>query len=349
MFSRTRKKLQFCDDSDFYETEMNKRLAYLFVAVVLLAAIVYTPRRYEPLQYVDRQSGNLVTEQVPGEKWLLWLYGNPVGELTLEALAKRKFVSVLYGRIMDAPRSKKKISPFIREYHIDTSIFQQEDYKTFNDFFTRRLKPAARPIDRDSLVIVSPADGKLMAYPHLDKQDFIIKGIRFNLSSFLRDSSLAGKYDHGSMIVIRLAPTDYHRFHFPLDGQILTEVPVEGYYYSVNPIALRKKTGLLWENRRDYALIATTRFDTVVMAEVGAAMVGTIIQTYHGNKAVKGAEKGYFKFGGSTIVLFFKPYILKIDHDLVVNTSNNLETAVHMGEKIGAMAVPVFREAITKQ
>ena len=188
-----------------------------------------------------------------------------------------------------------------------------------------------------------------MAYPHLDKQDFIIKGIRFNLSSFLRDSSLAGKYDHGSMIVIRLAPTDYHRFHFPLDGQILTEVPVKGYYYSVNPIALRKKTGLLWENRRDYALNATTRFDTVVMAEVGAAMVGTIIQTYHGNKAVKGAEKGYFKFGGSTIVLFFKPYILKIDHDLVVNTSNNLETAVHMGEKIGAMAVPVFREAITKQ
>ncbi|HHJ09442.1 MAG TPA: phosphatidylserine decarboxylase [Bacteroidetes bacterium] len=318
--------------------------------MVLLAAIVYTPRRYEPVQYVDRQNGNLVTEQIPGEKWLLWLYGNPVGELTLEALAKRKFVSELYGRIMDSPRSKKKIAPFIREYHIDTSICQKKDYKTFNDFFTRRLKPAARPVDRDSLVIVSPADGKLMAYPYLDKQDFIIKGIRFNLYSFLRDSSLARKYDNGSMVMIRLAPTDYHRFHFPVNGTVISEKPVKGFYYSVNPIALRKKIYLLWENRRDYTLIATIPFDTVVMAEVGAAMVGNIIQTYHGNKVVKGEEKGYFKFGGSTIVLLFKPHILKIDHDLVINTSNNLETAVHMGERIGAMvkrSEPLTREAGT--
>ena len=318
---------------------MNRRLAYLFGAVILLVVIVYTPRKYPPVQYVDRQTGNIVTEQIPAEKWLLWLYGNPAGELALESVVKRKFVSSLYGRMMDSPRSKRKIAPFIREYHIDTSICIKQDYKTFNDFFTRKLKPSARPVDRNPVALVSPGDGKLLAYSDVYNQDFIIKGFRFDLYSFLRDSLIARKYDHGSMVVVRLAPTDYHRFHFPLDGTVLSQVPVKGFYYSVNPIALRKNARIFCENRRDYAVIATARFDTIVMVEVGAAMVGSVIQTYHGRQAVKGAEKGYFKFGGSSIVLLFKPHVLKIDRDLMINSSNGLETSVHVGEKIGTVVI----------
>ncbi len=327
---------------------MNKRLLYVFAGVVLLAAVVYTPRNNEPVRYVERQSGSIVTEQVPGERWLLWLYDNPAGELTLEALVKRKFVSAIYGKMMDSPRSKKKIIPFVTEYHIDTTIFLRKNYRTFNEFFIRKIRPSARPVDRDSLTVVSPGDGKLLVFNDPGSHDFLVKGIRFDLYSFLWDSLLARKYDHGSMVVIRLAPTDYHRFHFPVDGTVVSETPVEGYYYSVNPIALRKKTDLLWENKRDYTLIATAFFDTVVMAEVGATMVGSIVQTYSGKRVTKGEEKGYFKFGGSSIVLLFKPYTFKADRDLLVNSANFLETQICMGERIGRVfprREPEIREA----
>ncbi len=315
---------------------MNKRLVHLFAVALLLVVIVYVPRQREPVAYVDRQSGDLVTEKIPGEKWLLWLYDNPAGRLTLEALVKRKIVSAMYGRMMDSPRSARKIKPFIRDYNIDLSICQKQDFRTFNDFFTRKLKPEDRPVDRDSGVVVSPDDGRLMAYQDLNDQDFIIKGMRFDVAAFLQDTLLARKFRHGSLIVVRLAPVDYHRFHFPVDGTVILRKPIEGTYYSVNPLALRKKVRLLCENKRDYTIISSSGlFGTVVMAEVGATMVGSIIQTFQGDKVVRGEEKGYFKFGGSAVVLMFEKGTVVIDRDLLINTSNHLETYIHMGERIG--------------
>lgn len=314
---------------------MNKRLVHLFAVVLLLVVIVYVPRQREPIEYVDRQSGDLVTEKIPGEKWLLWLYDNPAGQLTLEALVKRKIVSTIYGRMMDSPRSARKIGPFVREYNIDLSICQTHDFRTFNDFFTRKLKPEDRPVDRDSGVVVSPDDGRLLAYQDMNDQDFIIKGMRFDIATFLQDTLLARKFKHGSLIVIRLSPSDYHRFHFPVDGTVVLEKPIKGTYYSVNPLALRKKAGLLCENKRDYTIIYSGLFGTVVMAEVGATLVGSIIQTFQGASVVRGEEKGYFKFGGSTVVLLFEQGTIIIDRDLLINTSNHLETYVHMGERIG--------------
>ncbi len=318
---------------------LNKRLAAYLAVLLLIFVVTYVPPEKEPVQYVDRASGDLITEQIPGERWLLWLYDNPAGELTLNALVKRKFVSELYGRRMDKPGSVKKIRPFVREYHIDLSICRDTLFDSFNDFFTRRLKPSARPVDPDPMVLVSPADGKLLAYQDLSGEDFIVKGYRFDLLSFLQDTSLAHEFAGGSMVVVRLAPVDYHRFHFPADGTILYEKKLDGTYYSVNPLALRKKVELLCENERSYTVMDADRFGKMIMAEVGATLVGSIIQTCMGPRVVKGEEKGYFKFGGSSVILFFRRGTVRIDDDLLLNTSNHLETAVKMGEHIG-VALP---------
>ncbi len=289
----------------------------------------------DPIQYYERESGQIKTEKVAGEKWLVWLYYNPIGEATLWALAKRKLVSTIYGNMMDRTSSAKKIHPFIEDFDIDMSVAQEQEFKNFNDFFTRKLKDDARPIDTSTNIVVSPADGKILAYADISNSDFIIKGKRFDVSSFLDNPDLAQKYHDGALLIIRLAPVDYHRFHFPVSGNLSQNKKIEGDYYSVNPFALRKKAEIFCLNKREYTILSNPLFGDVIMAEVGATMVGSIEQTFKGSSVNKGEEKGYFKFGGSTVVLLFEKSKIHIDEDLLINTAKGYETTVKMGERIG--------------
>lgn len=309
----------------------------LLAAIAILALYPLPPQT--PIQYYDRQSGLLKTEKVAGEKWLVWLYNNPVGEATLWALAKRKIVSSVYGSRMDRPSSAKQIQPFIEEFDIDMSTAQKQEFSSFNDFFTRKLKDNARPVDTNSTVTVSPADGKILAYANISNSDFIIKGYRFDIFSFLDNAQLAQKYLDGTLVIIRLAPFDYHRFHFPISGSVSPTTRIDGDYYSVNPLALRKMTEIFCQNKREFTIISNPLFGDVVMAEVGATMVGSIVQTYTGNFAKKGEEKGYFKFGGSTVVLLFEKDKIRIDEDLLNNTNKGYETEIKEGERIGVAMV----------
>lgn len=308
--------------------------------IILLLTIIIIPALFplapkDPIKYCERESGKIKTEKVAGEKWLLWLYYNPVGEATLWALVKRKLVSTVYGKMMDRASSVKKIDPFIEDFDIDMSIAREEEFKSFNDFFIRKLKDDARPVNEGTNIVVSPADGKILAYADISNSDFIIKGKRFDLSSFLDNPDLAQKYYAGSLLIIRLAPADYHRFHFPVSGLLSQNKMIEGGYYSVNPFALRKKAEILCLNKREYTIISNPHFGDIVMAEVGATMVGSIEQTFKGDYVKKGEEKGYFKFGGSTVVLIFEYGRISIDEDLLVNTSKGYETTIKMGERIG--------------
>lgn len=318
-------------------------LMALPAALVILALYPLPPQA--PIRYYDRQSGLLKTEKVAGEKWLVWLYENPVGEATLWALAKRKVVSSLYGNRMDLPSSANKIQPFVKEFGVDLSAAQKQDFNSFNDFFTRKLKSDARPVDTSETVVVSPADGKLLAYAPIGSSDFIIKGYRFDLFTFLQNDPLARKYLDGILVVIRLAPPDYHRFHFPVSGTISPITRIEGDYYSVNPLALRKMAGIFCLNKREYTLISNPVFGDVVMAEVGATMVGSIVQTHAGDSADKGEEKGYFKFGGSTVVLLFEKNRIRIDDDLLEHSRKGYETSVRTGERMGES---VIRPAVSQ-
>jgi phosphatidylserine decarboxylase len=317
--------------------KINKKILILILLGLLVGLAFYPSPNPSPNKYVERSSGIIKTEKVLGEKWLTWLYNNPVGEATMFTLVKRKFFSSLYGNMMDSPYSAKKILPFIEEYNIDINIAQNQEFNSFNEFFTRKLKNDARPINNDSNIVISPADGKILAYSNISNSNFIIKGYRFDVRTFLDDTNLAKKYKSGSLVVIRLAPYDYHRFHFPVNGKILSPTLIDGDLYSVNPMALRQMADIFLLNKREYTIISTKQFGDVIMAEVGATMVGSIIQTYTGDNILKGKEKGYFKFGGSTVVLLFEENKIIIDSDLLKNTENGLETEVKMGERIASL------------
>jgi len=323
-------------------TKTKKRWGIILIVLAVIAILAFYPVPPQaPIQYYARESGLLKTEKVAGEKWLVWLYNNPVGEATLWALAKRKGISSMYGTRMDSPSSKKKIQPFVEEFDIDMSIAQKQEFNSFNDFFTRKLKDSARPVDTNSTVTVSPADGKILAYADISNSNFIIKGYRFDIYSFLNNAGLAQKYLDGTLVIIRLAPPDYHRFHFPISGSVSPITRIDGDYYSVNPLALRKMAEIFCLNKREFSIITNPLSGDVVMAEVGATMVGSIAQTYTGNFVKKGEEKGYFKFGGSTVVLLFEKNKIRIDDDLLINTLKGYETVIKVGERIGvAMITP---------
>jgi phosphatidylserine decarboxylase len=323
------------------KTQKRWGLILLLLAVIVILALYPLPPQ-APIRYYDRQSGLLKTEKVAGEKWLVWLYNNPVGEATMWMLANRKVVSAVYGNKMDRPSSTQNIHPLVEELDIDMSTAQKQEFSSFNDFFTRKLKKDARPVDTSSTVAVSPADGKILAYANIGKSDFIIKGYRFDIASFLNNARLAQKYLDGTLVIIRLAPFDYHRFHFPVGGSVSPNTLIDGDYYSVNPLALRKMAEIFCLNKREFTVISNPLFGDVVMAEVGATMVGSIVQTYPGTVVKKGEEKGYFKFGGSTVVLLFEKNKIRLDEDLLINTLKGYETVIRQGKRIGVSIISPY-------
>lgn len=289
------------------------------------------------IKFIDRRSGNVITETPPGEVFLKLLYNNPFGKMTLLPIAKRKFLSAWYGKKMNKPSSVKKIKGFVKQ--LDINIEEAEKpisaFTTFNDFFYRKLKPSARPIENG---FTSPGDGKMLAFESIaDIHDFFIKGRKFTLKEFLGNEELAEKHKDSSLIILRLAPNDYHRYHFPYDGTPSEMTKIKGDYFSVSPYALASNfTKVFCENKREYCILSSEEKGEIIVAPVGATMVGTIIETYKPNSKIKkGDEMGYFAFGGSTIVLLVNKDKLTIDADIINNTKNRIETFVKMGEKIG--------------
>lgn len=295
--------------------------------------------KFEPIKYLERKTGEILVEKVPAERFLKFLYYNPFGELPLELVVKRKFLTEYYGKKMDKESSKKNIEPFIQEMKIDILEAKKrvDEFTSFNDFFYRELKEGARVIDKGEESIVSPADGKILVFENIESSSkFFVKGDKFTLKEFFNDENLAKKYEDGIFMIIRLAPVDYHRFHFPADGLIGKSTLINGDYYSVSTHAIRKNFRIFCQNKREYSILKSKNFGDIAIFEVGATMVGGIKQTYTPDTEVKkGAEKGYFYFGGSTCILVFEKDKVRIDKDLFENTKKGIETKVYMGEKIG--------------
>lgn len=290
------------------------------------------------IKYFDRETNLINTEKVAGERYLKWLYENPIGLGLLEMLVKRKFFSYFYGKLQDTSWSTRKIQPFIKDYDIDMSDYKlsAREFKSFNDFFYRELKEGARPIASDPGSLISPADGRLLAFDNINIKELVqVKGSTYSLSQFIGDIELAEAYQGGACFIIRLCPLDYHRFHFPAAGVAENSREITGDYYSVNPIALSKIAEIYCRNKRQLTIFNSEDFNDILLIEVGATCVGSIVQTYCPNdKLAKGEEKGYFKFGGSTVIMFLKPNTIRIDQDLLDNTLRGIETRVKMGTGI---------------
>lgn len=310
----------------------------MIVIIAFLAYFVfYKKELIKEIKYVNRKTGTIEIEKVAGESYLKWLYYNPVGKLAVKTIVKNKFLSEYYGRQMDKEESKYKIPDFVVKFDINLDESEKKYFDSFNDFFVRKLKPEARPIDISMNSVVSPADGKILAFPDLKETDnFFVKGKEFDLKKFFQGKDIYKKFEKGTMIIVRLCPTDYHRYHFPVDGFVKNDIKIDGDYLSVSPYAVKQNIDIYFNNKRSYAEIETKESGTVVMAEIGATMVGSILQTFTENsKIVKGQEKGYFEFGGSTVILFFEKDKIKVDGDILNNSKNGLETQIYMGEKIG--------------
>ena len=293
----------------------------------------------EPIRYFHRAKKTIETEQIYGESWLRWTYESGLGGMALNLFVKRVLLSRYYGWRMNWKFSAQKILPFIAQYDLDVDEFAKGpfSFKTFNQFFYRALKPGARPVAPGDTVAVLPADGRHLAFQNVDATDgFYAKGQKFSLGSFLGDASLAGQFVGGPMLISRLCPVDYHRFHFPVAGQPGEPRLINGALYSVSPIALRRNLAYLWENKRMVTLVDSPQFGRVAVCEIGATMVGTIAQTFvPGRLVAKGDEKGLFKFGGSCVVTLFQPGKIKFDADLLEHSAQQREVYAKMGERLG--------------
>ena len=308
--------------------------------IIFASAIVTTnPKTSAPIHYVERNGSEIKTEAVYKQKWIQWLYNDPFGGIALHGLAKRKFVSEYYGRKMNNPESVSLIDPFVRQYDIPMYQYIAKDYTSFNDFFTRKIKPQFRPVNPDSNIVVSPADGKLLAFTKISSDNtFFMKGLNFNLGEFLGSETLANEFLGGTMFIVRLAPVDYHRYHFPYAGTPDKAELIDGTYLSVSPLALRKIARIFVQNKREISLITTNEGWRYAYIDVGATMVGGIEQTYTPGQFVdKGDEKGYFYFGGSTVVLLFPENTVRPDKELIRRSLEKMEVKVKMGERIGVV------------
>lgn len=300
----------------------------------------------EPIRYFDRYARTLKTERVFGESWLRFAYENPAGRFFVWLLARRAIFSRWYGWKMSKRISAQDVLPFIVEYEIDVQEFAKSafDYKTFNEFFYRALKPSARPIADGERVAVFPADGRHLVFPNVDTAEgFYVKGAKFTLAELLGEGALpegqrplAQKFAGGAMVISRLCPVDYHRYHFPVDGTPAEGQLINGWLYSVSPVALRRNIRYLVENKRMLTLIESPRFGSVAMFEVGATNVGSIRHSFvPGRLAKKGDEKGLFAFGGSCVITLFQRGRIHFDADLVTSSAEQVEVYAKMGDRLG--------------
>lgn len=281
-------------------------------------------------EVVVRKTGNKYIDKAP--KGAYFLYDNIFGRAILP-LASKRFTSLLVGKYMNTKLSTSHIPSFIKNNNIDMSDYPKVEYKSFNDFFSRKIIQSRRPISKSKRDFLAPADSKVLVYCISDDKEFIIKNKKYTVKDILRNDNLANEYKNGYFIVFRLSVDDYHRYNFIDNGEVIKEYKINGKFHTVGPIAF-KRHRVFQENQREYAVLNTEVFGKIIQMEIGALMVGKIVN-HKVKKFKRGEEKGYFLFGGSTVVIMVKKNVIEIDKDILKNSSLGIETKVKLFEVIG--------------
>ena len=263
---------------------------------------------------------------------LRFLYRTAVGRMLLRPLTAR-WVSKLCGRYMDSRMSKSMIRRFVKKNGIDLSQFESDGFTCFNDCFCRKIHDGLRPIDPDEKALISPCDGLLSAYHIKENTVLPVKQSRYTLDELLGDAELARRFDGGTCLVFRLCVTHYHRYSYPVSGTKGENVFLPGRLHTVRPIALQTYPVFV-QNCREYTVIESEQFGSVLQMEVGALLVGKIANLHGAGEVVRGEEKGKFLYGGSTVILLFQKDRVAIPQKLFENTELGLETPILMGERI---------------
>lgn len=280
----------------------------------------------------DRQ-GNIIPEAKKMSKYQNYLYKNKNGRRLLTLLTNPK-LSAIAGKFMDSPLSVPLIKPFIRRNNIDLSPCVKTKFRSFNDFFTRKLKQSARPISKNKSDLISPCDSRLTVHEITENSLFKIKGSRYRVEDLVNNRFIAHRYRGGLCLIFRLCVDDYHRYCYFDNGIKGENTFIPGELHTVNPIAL-EHYNIYNRNCREYTILHTENFGDAVQAEVGAMLVGKIFNRHGEYRFKRGEEKGMFLFGGSTVVLLLERGKAVIDNDIMRNSAKGIETIVRFGETIG--------------
>ena len=285
----------------------------------------------------NRISGEIQKETVFGDKVLRFFYETLLGRGFWGLFFNSSCLSRLFGMYYDSGFSRKSIASLaaIDGCNAEEAALPLNEYTSFNAFFTRKLKEGSRPFDADKEILSSPSDGRIFVYENLRGNDPIpVKGAEKTLQELC--CGLLPENKSFAVAVVRLAPVDYHRYHFPCAcEQKSAPVVIRGKYHSVNPVALKRRPDLFVENTRQITILESAEFGRFYFLEVGAFGVGSIVQSSEPGRHEKLSEKGYFKFGGSTVILIFEDEKLQWDADLLQSTSDAIESLVQCGMSIG--------------
>ena len=275
------------------------------------------------MDYIDLQ-GKKVSNITNQDKLLSFLYTNIFGRMLLKPLIQPQ-VSKLAGRYLSSAHSKWLISKFIERNEINMDIYEECDYSSFNDFFTRKIKPDCRPVPEDLDVLISPCDCLATVYPIQENTTFSIKNTEYTLRSLLRSPRLAKRFRGGYAYILRLTVEDYHRYLYSVSGKQSKNYHIDGTFHTVNPIA-NDYLPIYKENTREYTVIHSKEFGDVLQMEVGALLVGKISNHKQSTVVTRGEEKGFFEYGGSTIVVLTQKGRVTPRSDLLTNSKNGYET-----------------------
>lgn len=284
------------------------------------------------MKYADR-NGNRRDVDSSQDKFLKRVYKSPIGRGFVK-VAINPIFSKIGGGFLSSGFSKPMIKSFVKKNNIDLSKCTKQSFSCYNEFFTRQLKDGERVIDVNKNAFISPCDSKLFVSEINEYSTFNIKHTDYTVYSLVKDKALAKEFIGGYAFIFRLTVDDYHRYCYPDSGHKSANTSIAGKLHTVNPVA-NDIYPIYKENAREYCTIQTENFDKIIFMEVGALMVGKI-KNHCVSKAdvTKGQEKGMFEFGGSTVIVLTKKGVLKVDEDILLNSSLNYETIVKMGEKI---------------
>lgn len=286
------------------------------------------------MDYIDLQ-GKKVSNITNQDKLLSFLYTNIFGRMLLKPLIQPQ-VSKLAGRYLSSAHSKWLISKFIKRNEINMDIYEECDYSSFNDFFTRKIKPDSRPVPEDLDVLISPCDCLATVYPIQENTTFSIKNTEYTLRSLLRSPRLAKRFRGGYAYILRLTVEDYHRYLYSVSGKQSKNYHIDGTFHTVNPIA-NDYLPIYKENTREYTVIHSKEFGDVLQMEVGALLVGKISNHKQSTVVTRGEEKGFFEYGGSTIVVLTQKGRVTPRSDLLTNSKNGYETKVLQAHPLGIL------------
>lgn len=288
------------------------------------------------MEYKDRD-GNLIGEDDGQDRLLAKLYGSRMGRALVRTLI-RPGVSKACGWLLDRRISRAAVGPFVRSKGVRLEDYEKTDYCSYNDFFTRVIKADRRPVDMTPESLIAPCDSKLTVYDIDENARFVVKGTEYTMESLTRSRKLAERYAGGQLLLFRLTVDDYHHYCYVDSGEKSENHYIDGVFHTVNPAACEQYP-VYKENSRCVSFLKSQNFGVLMMIEVGALMVGKIVNLEDGKAIVaRGEEKGYFAFGGSTVILCLKKGRAVIDADILANSREGIETRVLQGMKIGRAA-----------